>query len=785
MRFLPRDRHLIFFLLLLLGASAAYFTNKDARGHLGGVAELDGYYYYVYLRSLQVDGDLDLTNDYQKWGNIFKFGPTATGYARNIFGVGPALLWAPFFLLAHVLALIGIQLGFPLSLDGMSRFHQVITFYGSLLFGWLAVLFCYSAARTLFGRAHALWAALAAALAGPLPYYCLTYASYSHAGAAMTTSLLVLLWIRWRDAWTLRRWILWGAVAGLVVLVRPAMAAFLMLPLFEGLRTIWAAFQPDEPHPHWRQIRGPLLGALAALLVFSPQLLAWKIIFGSFWQVPQGEGFMRWTDMLWPSTLFSPRNGLFTSAPLMVLALLGLVIAIKSRRWLIPLALVFIGILLTNGAVYDWWGWGFSARRFTAALPIFVLGLAAGLCAIRRWLAHNPVRSIAWGTALFLFACVLFNLQWMRNFSRRNMDWYSVRSTEGLYMTVTHSLYKNLYDTLGNPFSLPGSIAFSLRKGGSLRSYDRLHGSYLLGEYHPQANPAADPQIHDTLEFADPRFRANLSDTFGYPSPHQRSSYVPLRAPRGHVFLPINRPGAMQLTISGRATRPGTKVEFLFNGRSLGRRDLPTQEWSGFTIIAPAGLVERGINRLDLIHTLPPRQPGRRCVGSTDVCCKVDMAAISGGDRSGDFAEIWVDEKRILDNAQGLNVAVVSPTTGEVLGSRSFDVFLYPAQFQELTRYLRLFPSGSVVALAKRGDLSRNFAHGGKEALGLIGAAAEQGQPAAIGYAVLGVIGARPGTALEAHAERGHARVHVGNPPPPWREIAPGIPGHQDQKPAY
>ena len=335
MGILPRDRHLIYLLLLLLGATVAYFTHQDSRGHMGGVAELDGYYYYVYLRSVQVDGDLDLTNEYQKWGNIFKFGPTSTGHARNIFGVGPAILWAPFFLIAHALALIGIQLGYPLSPDGMSRFHQVITFYGSLLFGWLAVLFCYHCARRLFGRAHALWAALGAALAGPLPYYCMSHASYSHAGAAMASSLLVLLWLSWREDWTLKRWLLWGTSAGLVVLVRPALAAFLLLPLLEGIRFIWALQRGGPPHP-WHRIREPILGALGALLVFSPQLVAWKILFGTFWHLPQGEGFLRWSDMLWPSTLFSPRNGLFTSAPLMVLALIGLVLAIRNKALVIP-----------------------------------------------------------------------------------------------------------------------------------------------------------------------------------------------------------------------------------------------------------------------------------------------------------------------------------------------------------------------------------------------------------------------------------------------------------------
>ena len=50
--------------LLLLVGSVSYFGLTDSQGHRGGVAQLDGYYYYIYLRSLQVDGDLDFENEY-------------------------------------------------------------------------------------------------------------------------------------------------------------------------------------------------------------------------------------------------------------------------------------------------------------------------------------------------------------------------------------------------------------------------------------------------------------------------------------------------------------------------------------------------------------------------------------------------------------------------------------------------------------------------------------------------------------------------------------------------
>jgi len=772
MRLLRDRNHLVLALLLVLG-TFAYWTLDNSNGYSGGIAELDGYYYYVYLRSLQVDGDIDFTNEYRDWANPFKFGETATGRARNIFGVGPAILWAPFFLLAHLLAFIGVKLGIPLSLDGMSRFHQSITFYGTLLYGWLAVLLCYRIAKELFGREHAIWAALGASLAGPLPFYCLVWASYSHAQATMATALLVLLWIRWRDSWTVRRWVGLGAAAGLVILVRPACAAFLLLPAIEGGRALWPAVRARDARALARAFVGPAAGAVAALVVFSPQLVAWKIIFGHILLVPQGQDFLVWTQSAWASTLFSPRNGLLTMAPLMSVAILGMFIG--ARRWRaigVPLIAVFAGILVLNGAVHDWWGWGFSARRFTEAMPLFAFGIAATVKVVRERLAASPSRTAAWITGLVVLFFVVFNLQWMVNFITRNMDWYGIRSTEGLYMSVTHSMVEKVYSTVGNPLSLPSSLAFSARRGGSPRIYDRIDGSYLLGESHPEANPAAKPDLHATFDFGDLRFRYFLSDSFGYPQRIEGIRYAPLREPEGHVFLPLNRPGPLQLVVGARAVLPGTRVELRFNRRSLAKHELPTEDWSVIVVDVPARLVERGINRLDLIHDVPPPPPGPRCVGNTGACSGVDLAAVSGGPLAGTFGEIWLNDRRVTKNQRGLNVAVVDPASGKLLGSRGFDVYLYRGLFRELRRYLRFFPRGSLVAIALRGDGCRYFGDGGREAFAVFGATGEPCLKKDAGYVALGALGAAPGTAVEANSVGEHARAHIGRPPTPWRELA-------------
>ncbi len=773
---LPRDRNLIVLGGILALASVVYFTVPNSQGYRGGIAELDGYYYYVYLRSLQADGDIEFGNEYATWANPFEFEKTATGYHRNIFGIGPAILWSPFFLLAHGLATLGSKLGYPVSLDGMSRFHQTVTFYGTLLYGWLALLLCYRIARESFGREHALWAALGAALAGPLPFYCLTWASYSHAQAAMAAALLCWLWIRWRSGWTVARFAMFGASAGLLVLIRPAEAAFLLLPLFEGIRHLWptVAARPFSLASVLRRLAAPLAGAAAALAVFSPQVVVWKILYGKLLLVPQGETFMLWARTAWHSTLFSPRNGLLTVAPLMALALVGLVIGARRRPesgW--PFCAVFAGILLVNGAAHDWWGWGFSARRFTAALPIFTFGMAAALRSLRERMVTNPRRTASLVSGGVILAAILFNLQWMMSFAQRNLEWYGIRSTEGLYMTVTHSLVERMYNAIGNPMSLPASVAFSARRGGTPKVYDRIDGSYLLGEANPETNPAAKPYLHATLDFGDLRFRYFLSESFGYPVRVGGIRYAPVRDLAAHVFLPLNRMGDLYLLVGGRALVSGTRVRFKFNGRlDLGEHPLPVGEWGAIPLRVPARYVERGINRLDLNHTLPERDPGSRCLEPTRrICCATDLALVSGAVGMGNFAEVWVANQQVTRNQRGLNVVLVEPASGRILGVRGFDVMLYRGEYRELERYLSRFPQGTFVAVASRGEGARNFKHGGAAAFARFGATGKRFAND-VGYVAVGVLGAPLGSAREEAAKTDHARILLGRPPPPWREIA-------------
>jgi hypothetical protein len=164
----------------------------------GQLLGTDGFGYFVYLPSVVIDHDLDLSNQY---AILHPNGParparrTATGLLPNPWPVGPALLWLPFFLLAHALA-IGLDLvGAGIALDGCSYWYQAFVITGNILYGAAALLLAWSVGRRVASSGAALWATVLVGFGGNLVYYMTAEPSMAHAVSAFAVSLFFVAWI--------------------------------------------------------------------------------------------------------------------------------------------------------------------------------------------------------------------------------------------------------------------------------------------------------------------------------------------------------------------------------------------------------------------------------------------------------------------------------------------------------------------------------------------------------------------------------------------------------------
>lgn len=367
-------------LLLALTYSAAlrWLPRSDGRIIAG-----DAVHYYVYLRSLVFDRDLQFLDDYTSIATGIPDeghdGPewlderTSTGHIRNMMSIGPALAWMPLFLLTCAFVAVGRTLGAAWPLDGLWWPFQASTSYSGILAATLAAWFMYRAGGRVASSRAAIWATLTMWLGTHALYYSLVSPQYSHAVSMFAASVFLWRWLDTVGRTDLRRFAELGALGGLAALMRWQDAVLLAAPAVE------LAWRLGERDRRWTFLAGRLaVCGGTAILCFAPQLLAWQVLFGRPLLVPQGGQFMHWTDPALVAVLLSTWHGLFTWSPIVVLGLVG--VGLYARRTPacgVALLAVFLLTWYANAAVADWWaGEAFGARRFMSVVPIFALGLA-------------------------------------------------------------------------------------------------------------------------------------------------------------------------------------------------------------------------------------------------------------------------------------------------------------------------------------------------------------------------------------------------------------------------
>lgn len=340
----------------------------------------DGTFYYAYLPTIWLDGDLDFTNQYRYLigpGRESIAGFTPRGLPVNAYPVGPALLWSPFFLAAHLAVLALRALGAAIPADGMGYLYQAVTLLGSITYGAIGLWLIYCLCRRHFGPAPSVAAVALLWLGSNVLYYMVAEPSMAHTSSLFALGLFFYLWDGQQGEGTGRGWLVLGLAGGLVVLVRVPDAIFVALPVLGMLPQLLRA--PACLLPRLALFAG------GAFVAFLPQLIVWQILYGSiisgYLSLSGGLAF-HWLSPQWWQVLFSGFHGLYTWHPLLLAATLGLLLLARrsprERRFTLLLAIGLLMQIYLVSAWREWWqGDSFGGRMFISAMPIFALGLAA------------------------------------------------------------------------------------------------------------------------------------------------------------------------------------------------------------------------------------------------------------------------------------------------------------------------------------------------------------------------------------------------------------------------
>jgi len=351
----------------------------------------DGVGYYAYLRAPIIQHNLRFEEDWRHANLGFVESRlsshnqphpdqyTTTGYIGNLFTIGPAILWTPFFLLAHVTVLVADSFGGHIPADGFSLPYRVLVAFGSAFYGYCGLLLSYLLARKFLDPSWALLATLGIWAGSSLPVYMYFNPFWAHAHSVFVVALFLWYWDRTRPGRTLGQWLLLGLISGLLVDVYFVNGVILLIPLVESIQDYMKEARLKDGAAALRHLGANLLYLAAFAIVILPTLITRKIIFGGMFRF---GAYARlpwdWRAPFWRSVLFSSDHGMWSWTPLLGLAILGFFLPFPgTKRIKLYFALATVAFFYVISSYPYWDGLAsFGNRFFISLTPVFVFGLA-------------------------------------------------------------------------------------------------------------------------------------------------------------------------------------------------------------------------------------------------------------------------------------------------------------------------------------------------------------------------------------------------------------------------
>ena len=294
----------------------------------------DTFGYHLYLPATFIHHDLGLNDaawvqeamtKYAAGGEPYQINPTADGRWVMKYPMGLAILWLPFFLVAHVLA---GTLGYVQ--DGFSAPYQWALIISALVYMLIGIMLLRHVLRHFFSEVITT-ATLALVVTGTNYFHQAVYSTGMPHVFLFTLGAGVLWYsLKWYRDHRKKDAVVLGLLLGLMVVSRPSEIVWAVVPLLIGL--IDAASWKDHLRELWSHRRHLFVMATMAVLVCVPQLIYWKWMTGKWLYMSYnnpGEGF----EFLRPNTwdvLFSFRKGWYIYTPVMELAVMGILLFRRS-----------------------------------------------------------------------------------------------------------------------------------------------------------------------------------------------------------------------------------------------------------------------------------------------------------------------------------------------------------------------------------------------------------------------------------------------------------------------
>lgn len=366
-----------FWALLVIYTTLIWANFNIKRWKEANVIDWDITSYYGYLPALFIHNDitLDFTKGKEEeYANKHQYWPEKAPNGGKVIKMtmGMAMLYSPFFFIAHTVAkLKGYET------DGFSEPYEKYIHLSCLFYLFIGLWFLRKTLLIYFNDLIVALVLLFVVLGTNLFYYSTTEAAMSHAYNFSLISLFVYLSIKWHNEQKIITSVIIGFIGGLIILIRPVNILVFIFPFLYQVKNI-------------KDIKSKLLFFYSkklylviivscAFVIVLPQLIYWKYVTGNYFFYSYMDERFYFNNPHILEGLFSYRKGWLLYTPVMIFACVGLYVLYKNHRQVFLAISIFF--LLNTYVVFSWWSWwyggSFGLRAMIDCYPLLAIAMAA------------------------------------------------------------------------------------------------------------------------------------------------------------------------------------------------------------------------------------------------------------------------------------------------------------------------------------------------------------------------------------------------------------------------
>ncbi|MDP3431659.1 MAG: glycosyltransferase family 39 protein [Bacteroidota bacterium] len=325
------------------------------------------------------------------------------GKSLSVFTCGVAILWSPFFLMAHIISIF-----FGLDTGGYANMYYGFMLVAGIVYTYIGLVFMYKFLREFFDHKVSLLTTSLFFLATNVFFYSvLLGAGMAHVYSFSMIAIYLYYCNQYSKESSLKNLILLGVPFALAVLIRPTniiSGLYLFLYGVSNFATL------KERVTFWIKNYWAIIAMfIIGVIVFIPQMAYWHYVTGKFLVYSYQEyGFPNWNSPKFGIVLFGKYNGWLTYTPIVCFALVGLFILLwKKQMNSLAISLVLLIGIYVNAS---WWVPTFSAAVGQRAMIDFLPVLAVPLGFVINQI-NGMSRQIKIALGLVILIFIFYNIQ--------------------------------------------------------------------------------------------------------------------------------------------------------------------------------------------------------------------------------------------------------------------------------------------------------------------------------------------------------------------------------------